>query len=75
MELVDENLDIDLMENQKLSYEQASSVSKERFPGVQDLPSQSVRRFCSKKSNSLRICAEKGIEMVMEDSNKVKSTF
>lgn len=34
MELVDENLDIDFMENQKLSYEQASSVSKERFPGV-----------------------------------------
>ena len=52
MELVDENLVIDLIENQKLSYEQASSVLKERFPGVRGLSSQSVRKFCSERSIS-----------------------
>ena len=45
MELVDKNLVIDLIENQKLSYEQASSVLKERFPGVRGLSSWSVRRL------------------------------
>ena len=34
IELVDKNLVTDLIENQKLSYEQARSVLKERFPGV-----------------------------------------
>ena len=42
MKLVNENLAIDLIENQKLSYEQASSVLKERFPGVRGLSSWSV---------------------------------
>ena len=42
MELVDENLVIDLTENQKLSYEQASNVLIERFPGVRGLSSRSV---------------------------------
>ena len=42
MELVNENLVIDLIENQKLSYEQASSVLKERFPGIGGLSSWSV---------------------------------
>ena len=65
MELVDENLVIDLIEKQKLSYEQASSVLKERAPGVRGLSSRSVRRFCSKRSISLRVSTEKMTEMVM----------
>ena len=52
MESVDENLVIDLIENQKLSYEQASSVLKKRFPREQSLSSRSVRKFYSKKSIS-----------------------
>ena len=65
MELVDENLVIDLIEKQKFSYEQASSVLKERVPGVRGLSSRSVRRFCSKRSISLRVSTEKMTEMVM----------
>ena len=47
MELVDENLVTDLIENQKPSYEQASSILKERFPGMRgvfhpDLPEDFV---------------------------------
>ena len=75
MELVDKNLVIDLIENQKLSYEQASSVLKERFPGVRCLSSRSVRRFCSKRSISSGVPTEKVTEMVMEASSKVISAF
>ena len=75
MELVDENLVIDLIENQKLSQEEASSVSKERFPGVRGLSSRSVRTFCSKRSISSRVSTEKVTEMVMEASSKVISAF
>ena len=59
MELVDENLVIDLIENKKLSYEQASSVLEERFPGLWGLSSQSVGRFCSEKTISSRVSTEK----------------
>ena len=31
----DENLAINLIKNQKLSYKQANSILKERYPGVQ----------------------------------------
>ena len=75
MELVDENLVIDLTENQKLSYGQARSVLKKRFPGVWGLSSWSVRRFCSKRSISSRVSTEKVTEMVMEASSKVISAF
>ena len=75
MELVNKNLVIDLVENQKLSYEQASSVLKERFPGVRDLSSQSVRRFCSKRSIPSNVSTQKVTEMVMEASSKVISAF
>ena len=74
MELVNKNLVIDLVENQKLSYEQASSVLKERFPGVRCLSSRSVRRFCSKRSISSGVPTEKVTEM-MEASSKVISAF
>ena len=75
MESVDENLVIDLIENQKLSYEQANSALKERFPGVRGLSSRSIRRFCSKRRISSRVTTEKVTEMVMEASSKVISTF
>ena len=75
MELVDENLVIYLIENQKLSYEQASSVLKERFPRARGLSSRSVRRFRSKRSISSRVSTEKVTEMVMEASSKVISAF
>ena len=75
MELVDKDLFIDLIENQKLSYEETRSVLKERFPGVQGLSSWSVRRFCSKRSISSRVSTEKVTEMVMEASSKVISAF
>ena len=75
MEWVDENLVTDLIENQKLSYEQASSVLKERFPGVRGLSFRSVRRFCGKRSMSSRVSTEKVTEMVMEASSKVTSAF
>ena len=75
MELVDENLVIDLIENQKLSYKQASSVLKERFPGVQSVSSQSVKKFCSERRISSRVSTEKVTEMVMEASSKLVSAF
>ena len=75
MESVDENLVIDLIENQKLSYEQASSVLKKRFPGEQSLSSRSVRKFYSKKSISSWVSTEKVTEMVMEASSKVTFAF
>ena len=37
MDLIDESLVIDFIENQKLCYEQASGVLKERYPGVPGL--------------------------------------
>ena len=75
MESVDENLVIDLIENQKLSYEQASSVLKERYPGIRGLSSRSVRRFFGKRNISSRVPTEKVTEMVMEASSKVISAF
>ena len=73
--MVDENLVIGLIVNQKLSYEQASSVLEERFPGVVDLSFQSVRRFCSERSISSRVSTEKLTEMVMEAPSKVISSI
>ena len=73
--MVDENLVIDLIEKQKLSYEQARSVLKERFPGERDLSSWSVRSFCRKRIISSRVPTEKVTEMVMEASSKVISAF
>ena len=70
MALVNENLVIDLIENQKLSKEQASSFLKERFPAKRGLSSWSVRRFCSKRSISSRVHTEKMTEVVMEASSK-----
>ena len=75
MELINQNLVIDLIGNQKLSYEQARSVLKERLPGVRGVSSWSVRRFCSKRSVSSRVSTEKVTEMVMEGSSKVISPF
>ena len=76
MDLVNENLVINSIENQKLSSEQVSSVLKETFPGVRGLSSQSVRRFCSKRSISSRVsAAEKVTERVMKASSKIISTF
>ena len=51
MDLIDESLVIDFTENQKLCYEQASGVLKERYPGVPGLLllSWSVRRLCKKE--------------------------
>ena len=68
MELVDEDLVIDLTENK-------SNILKERFPGVRGLSSQSVRRFCSKRSISSRESTEKVTEMEMEASSTVISAF
>ena len=48
IESIDENLVIDLIENQRLSHEQASSILKERYPDVRDFSSRFVRRFFSK---------------------------
>ena len=73
VESVDENLVIDLIENQKLSNEQASSDLKERFHGVWDLSSLAVRRFCTKRSTSSRVFTEKVTEIVIEASSKVIS--
>ena len=72
----DENLVIDLIENQKLPYEQARSILKKKFPGVWGLSSWlSVRRFCNKRSISSRVSTEKVTEMVVEASSKVISAF
>ena len=75
MDLVNENLVLDSIENQKLSYEQVSSVLRETFPGVQGLSSRSVRRFCSKRSISSRVSTEKVTERGMEASSKIISAF
>ena len=75
MESIDENLIIDLIENQKLSYEQVSSILKERYPGVWGLSSRSVGRLCSKRSISSRVSIEKVTEIVMDASCKVISAF
>ena len=75
MDLIDENLVINSIENQKLSYEQVSSVSKETFPGVQGLSSRSVRRFCNERRISSRVSTEKVTDRVMEASSKIISAF
>ena len=62
MELTDENLTIDLIENQKLSYKRANSVLKERYPG-------------SERSISSAMSTEKVTETVMDASSKVISAF
>ena len=75
MDLINENLVINSIENQKLSYEQVSSVSKETFPGVWGLSFRSGSRFCSERSISSRVSAEKVTERVMEASSKIISAF
>ena len=75
MDLVNENLIIDSIDNQKLSYEQVSSVLKETFPSVRGLSSQSVRWFYSERSISSRVSTEKVTERVMEASSKIISAF
>ena len=72
---IDEKMVIDLTENQKRFYEQASSVLKERYPGVRGLSSRSVRKFCSKRSISSRVSNEKVTEIVMDASCKVIPAF
>ena len=74
MNLVDENLVIVLIENKKLSYEQAV-FQKNRFPGVGCLSTQSVIRFCSKRSISSKVSTEKLTQIMMEASGKVISAF
>ena len=63
MELIDENLVIDMIKNQKLSYEQASTVLKKRFPGAGGLSSRSAENFRSQRSISSRVSTEKVTEM------------
>ena len=75
MDLVDQNLVIDPIENQTLSYEEVSSVLNETFPGVWGLSSWSVRKFCSERSISSRVSTEKVTERVMDASSKIISTF
>ena len=75
MDLVNENLVIESINNQKLSYEQVSSVLKETFPSVQGLSSRFVRGFCSERSISSRVSIEKVTERVMEASSKIISAF
>ena len=75
MDLIDESLVIDFIENQKLCYEQASGVLKERYPGVPGLLSWSVRRLCNKRNMYLRVSTEKVAEIVMDASCKVISAF
>ena len=72
MELVDENWVIDLIENQKLSYEQAISVLKERFPVCRVFRPGLLEDFVA-KGEYLQECLL--TEMVMEASNKVISAF
>ena len=66
---------IDFIENEKLFYEQANSVLKERFLGVRGLPLRSVRRFYSKRTLFSRVSTEKRTDMEMEASSKVISAF
>ena len=47
---MDKNLIIDLIENQILSYERASSVLKKKYLRLRGLSSWSARRFCIKWS-------------------------
>ena len=77
MDLIDESLVIDFIENQKLCYEQASGVLKERYPGVPGLLllSWSIRRLCNKRNMFLRVSTEKVAEIVMDASCKVISAF
>ena len=71
----DENLVIDSTENQKLSYEEVSSILKETFRDVRGLSSRSIRRFCSKRSIYSRVSTEKVTEAVMEASSKITAAF
>ena len=75
MELIGENLVIDMIKNQKLSYEQASTVLKRRFPSVGGLSSRSAEILRSERSISSRVSTEKVTEMVMEVSSKVISAI
>ena len=75
MELIDKDLISYLIENQKKSQEQATSVLKERCPSVLCLSSQSVRRFSSKRSISSRVSTENVTEMVIEASSKIMFSF
>ena len=75
MELIDKNLVSYLIENQKKSQEQATSVLKERCPSVLGLSSQSVWRFSSERSISSRVSTENVTEMVIEASSKIMSAF
>ena len=75
MESINKNLTMDLIENQKLSHEQASSVLKDRYPDLWGLLSRSSRRFCSKRTVSSKVSAKKVTEMEMEASSKAISTF
>ena len=45
MESLDKNLVIDLIENQKFSHKQTSSILTERFPGVRGLSSWSKKVY------------------------------
>ena len=75
MELLDENLFIDLIENQKLSSKQC--FKREHFwcTGSFIPVSRYVRRFYSERSISSRASTEKVTEMVMEASSKVITAF
>ena len=75
MESIDENLVIDLIENKNLSYEQASSLLKQRYSDVRGLSSGSVRRFCSKRNISSKVSTEKMTEIVMDAFSKVLFSF
>ena len=75
MKSIDKNLAMDLIENQKLSHEQASSVLKDRYPDLWGLLSRSSRRFSSKRTVSSKVSNKKVTEMEMEASNKVIFAF
>ena len=75
MDLVNENLVIESIDNQKLSHKQVSSVLKETFPSVRGLSTRPVRRFCSERSISSIVFTEKVTERVMEVSSKIISAF
>ena len=64
-----------MIENEKLSHEQASSVLKERYPGVWGLSTRSVIKFCNKESVSSKVPTEKMTEMAMNTSRKVIYAF
>ena len=54
----------------KLSYQQATSILKDIYPGVQDLSRRSVRRFCCKTCISSGMSSKKMNELVMDVSSK-----